>query len=369
MVRRTGWWPGLLVRTLWVCNAAADAPAPDAAPGSDTSEGPAVAQAREAFLLGTALARQGQWIDALAAFERSDRMRSHPVTTYNIGYCERALGHFTRARKMFREALRDHDASRGGQLTPDLLEEAKSYLPEVERRLATAVVTLTPAQTEVAVDGRPLEVVSDAEDQRADPNHGSRLVLAAGTRDPGRPEVPPAATFDLLLDPGRHVFVLSRPGSPDVVIEKSFEAGGTSPLALTSEEEVKPAAPAPPSAAARAPDGPDYTWPILAYGVGASGIVVGSIFGIATLSKKGDLQDQCETPDTCPEAAQPDIDAANLNATISTIGFGVGIAGVGLGTYLLLTSEQPSKRERVQRERPTLRAWVGPASAGLRGRF
>jgi hypothetical protein len=270
---------------------------------------------------------------------------------------------------MFKKALQDHEAGRGGQLTPDLLEEAKSYLPEVERRLATAVVTLTPAQTAVAVDGRPLEVVSGAEDQSADHNPGGRLVLAAGTRDPGRPEVPPAATFDLLLDPGRHVFVLSRPAAADVVVEKNFEVGVTQPLALTSEERAKPAAPAPAPPTATAVEGPDYTWPILAYGLGASGIAVGTIFGIATLSKKADLDDQCPSPDKCPRTAQPDIDAANLNATISTIGFGVGIAGAALGTYLLLTNEDPTKRERVQRERQTLDAWVGPASVGLRGRF
>jgi hypothetical protein len=307
-------------------------------------------------------------MDALAAFERSARMRSHPVTTYNVGYCERALGHFTRARKMFKQALEDHEAGNEGTLTPELLGEARSYLPEVERRLATAVVTLAPADTAVAVDGRPLEVVSGGKESAVS---AGRVVLAAGTREPGRPEVPPAGAFDLLLDPGRHVFVLSRTGAADVVIEETFEAGATRPLALSAGEPTKPRASASQPAAPemRPSEGPDYTWPIVAYSVGAAGIAVGSIFGIATLVNKGDLDEQCPTPNTCRDEAQPDIETANLNAAISTIGFGVGIAGAALGTYLLLSTDTPGERERAANRRRSVEPWLGPAAAGIRGQF
>src|SRR5262245_10995171 len=154
----------------WLLSALAFAPLAGAQPGDPPSpaeppagaEMPGVEQAREAFTLGTALAAQGQWVDALAAFERSSRLRPHPVTTYNLGYCERGLGHFTRARKFFDQALADHAAGRGGKLTEDLLREAQSYLAETDRRLVRAAVTLTPADATVSVDGRPLEVVERA---------------------------------------------------------------------------------------------------------------------------------------------------------------------------------------------------------------
>jgi hypothetical protein len=57
-----------------------------------------LAQARAAFAEGAARVGRADWAGALAAFERSAALRPHPVTTFNLGACERALGHYTRAR-------------------------------------------------------------------------------------------------------------------------------------------------------------------------------------------------------------------------------------------------------------------------------
>ena len=84
------------------------------APSSSAEASPQTDQARDAFSLGTALANQGQWPEALNAFNRSSKLRPHPVTTYNLAYCERALGHYTRAYKLFRRTLVEHEAAAGG---------------------------------------------------------------------------------------------------------------------------------------------------------------------------------------------------------------------------------------------------------------
>src|SRR5687768_17483647 len=73
--------------------------------GDDAPAGDPVAQAREAFERGVELANQGHWIDALEAFERARALRPTANTVYNIGRCEQALTHYTRAQKRFREAL------------------------------------------------------------------------------------------------------------------------------------------------------------------------------------------------------------------------------------------------------------------------
>jgi hypothetical protein len=82
---------------------AARAAAGDGAPSR--ANDPNVAQARDAFLLGADLAKGAQWAEALAAFERSASLHPHALTTYDIGVCERALGHYTRARDRFAAAL------------------------------------------------------------------------------------------------------------------------------------------------------------------------------------------------------------------------------------------------------------------------
>ncbi len=52
-------------------------------------------------------------------------------------------------------------------------------------------------------------------------------MLAPG---PGAP--PPAAAFDLVLDPGAHVFTLSRKGFTDAVVNRTFAPGSASTLDL-----------------------------------------------------------------------------------------------------------------------------------------
>src|SRR5438477_204503 len=75
----------------------------------------AVSEARQRFVEGADLVKRAQWAEALAAFERSDRLRPHAVTRYNIGACERALGRYARARASFERAL-EIDQGEGGAL-------------------------------------------------------------------------------------------------------------------------------------------------------------------------------------------------------------------------------------------------------------
>jgi hypothetical protein len=363
---RSGWSAtrsgAALCSLLAVLGVASLAGAQEAAPSDPTADAPAagsempgVEQARAAFTLGTDLAAQGQWTDALAAFERSSRLRSHPVTTYNVAYCERALGHLTRAKKFFAQALADHAAARGGKLSEDLLREAQSYLAETDRRLARAAVTLTPAGAALSVDGRPLEVVERA---------ASRPLLVAGTRDASRPEAAPAGSFELLLDPGHHIFVISTPGAPDTIVEKEFAPGSVTALELTSRDSA--ATPAPSKPAPERPPGPDHTWTIIAYGVGAAGLVTGTIFGLATLNKSAELDNDCPTKQSCPVSSQDDIDAGERYGRISNIGFIVGAVGVGAGTILLFTTESASTPSR---DKASVAFGVGPAGLRVGGRF
>src|SRR5205814_480248 len=138
----------------------------------------------------------------------------------------------------------------------------------------------------VSIDGRPLELTSTP----AEP----RVVLVAGTRDDRGSEAPPASSFELLVDPGRHLIVLSRPGTPDQVIAETFDAGTERNLLLRAEpppssERAQGARPSPsarPSSSSRA-------WAYVAYGAGGAGLLTGSVFGILTLVKAHDLSGKC----------------------------------------------------------------------------
>ncbi len=180
--------------------------------------------ARTEFVKGAALAKNAQWAEALAAFERSAKLRPHAVTTYNIGACQRAVGQYAVARKTLAAALAQ-DAAAGDekQLSESLATEIKGWIAEIDGSiLATLDVVVRPTDANIAIDGRPLEATP-----------GSALpLLVAGTLPPGPGAKVPAESFRIRLDPGPHIVTLSRKGYSDAVIPKTIAPATTTKLVL-----------------------------------------------------------------------------------------------------------------------------------------
>ena len=170
--------------------------------------------ARDQFLKGGQLVKEADWAGALAAFEESARLRSHPVTTFNIGACLRAMGQYTRARRAFANALEESGKTPGADLTPALAEETRRYVGELDKLVANLDLTIAPDGAQIAIDGRPLD---------AGPN-GSFVagILPAG---PGKPA--PKGKFRVVIDPGTHVITISRSGFADAVSRETLAPGAT----------------------------------------------------------------------------------------------------------------------------------------------
>jgi len=187
-----------------------------------------VAEARAEFVRGAGFIRELQYADALTAFERSATLRPHAVTTYNIGACLRAMGHYAQARKVLRSALAQDVAANGSELPPSLKTELNGFLTQIEQVLAHVEVTMTPADAAIAVDGHPLEATSEP----ARDGHPAARVMVAGTRPPGPGEPPPTSTFTMVVDPGSHVLTFGRKGFADAVVNKAFAPGTSTTLRL-----------------------------------------------------------------------------------------------------------------------------------------
>lgn len=204
-----------LIVLAWVGAVSGGAASAVAAPSAPpTAE---VVKARELFQRGAALVQTAQWAEALASFEQSAELRPHPITTYNIGACERALGRYTVARETLERALLQ-DPSINGKLPESLRAEAKAYLTEIERVLVRVDLTVAPVDATLAVDGRPLKNTDTA--------------AIAGLRLPGHGEALPSGHAELVLDPGTHLFTLSRKGYSDQLLTKTFKPGARQTLAL-----------------------------------------------------------------------------------------------------------------------------------------
>lgn len=160
---------------------------------------------------GNELARATRWAEALGAFEASYAAKPHALTLYNIGVCERVLGHATRAREKLRLALERANAN-PTEIPPSMREEIEGFLAEYARILPRVSVTLDPADAGIAVDGRPLRARRE----------GDGFVLEAGVESPGIGRPPPAAHFELEVDPGSRVLTITRQGYRDVVLTRDF---------------------------------------------------------------------------------------------------------------------------------------------------
>lgn len=131
------------------------------------------------------------------------------------------------------------------------------------------------------------------------------------------------------------------------------------------EAPLTPKPPSPP-AEGDAPSAPTKTTNPLVYigfGAGAVGFGVGAVTGIVALSKAS--TSNCQGVQ-CTQAGLDDIDSGRTAATISTIGFIVGIIGTGVGVYGLLS---PKYERPPEPSRAAITPWVGAGSAGVRGAF
>src|SRR5689334_1403832 len=90
-------------------------------------------RARVEFVAATDHVKNARWGEALAAFERSAELRPHPLTTFNIGACERALGRYTRARATLDKALSANESGGKHELAPGLVGDAKKWIDDLER--------------------------------------------------------------------------------------------------------------------------------------------------------------------------------------------------------------------------------------------
>ncbi len=171
-----------------------------------------VSKARDLFVRGGQLVKEADWAGALVAFEESSKLRPHPVTTFNVGACLRAMGQYTRARRSFARALEESGKTPGVELSPALADETKRYVAELDKMLGTIELTIAPEEAAIAVDGRPLEAAQGGE-------------WIAGVAPPGPGKPAPKGTFRIVVDPGTHVITLGRTGFADAVSKETVTPG------------------------------------------------------------------------------------------------------------------------------------------------
>lgn len=160
--------------------------------------------------------------------------------------------------------------------------------------------------------------------------------------------IPAAAVgFPRKVNPGHHVIVATAGEAHAQAEADVVERESKGVLLDLPEIAATPTGPTPVEGPKPQPghdEAPKKKFPVLAvvgFGVGIAGVAVGSVTGLMSISKTSSLKDQCPN-DQCPASVydsdqfQSDKSTASTLGTISTISFIVGGVGIAVGVVGLV---------------------------------
>ena len=317
-----------------------------AAPSRADDQAENVAAARSLGIEGVQLADAGKCPEAIEKLQRAESLHHAPTILGRLGECQVAVGEIVLGTENLNAVVREPLAPSAPKVFHDAQDRAQKVLASATPKIAHLVITVFPADANpsVAVAGKPVPAALLGADRPTDPGTHDVTATAAGYL--------PATASVTLAEGGHQEITLTLQKDPNAVTATAAPPAVAPP----------PAPVVPPEPAPKKNNTPAY----VAFGVGGAGILVGSIAGIVALSKAGDCPNK-----TCP--TQSDLDSAKSTATVSTIGFGVGIVGVALGAILLATGNKteapPAQAASRYEPKLTLKPWIGVNSAGLTGAF
>ena len=338
---------------------------------------PAFAQSDEQRAAARSLATQGnsafeagRYRDAVELFGKAESLMHAPPHLLFMARSHKKLGEFVRAREAYLKIVKETLPPNAPKAFRDAQLAAEEEVREVEPKIANLTVKLeggAGAQNlTVKVDGAVMPSV------------------LVGVAQP--------------IDPGTHKLEASATGFSAVPQTISIKEGATSSVALKLEPDPNAAPPpavpaaAPAAAAAQAPANPPPPAPgpapageppasnasglrtgsYVAFGVGVAGLAMGSIFAIQSSSKRKDADEayaQCGGDTGCrtsnPLSQKVDeLDGSARTAQTLSI-VGFALGGVGVATGVTLFILSANGKS----ERASLQPWLGVGSAGVRGTF
>lgn len=290
------------------------------------------ALAESLFREAKGLAKAERYADACPKFEESHRLDPQLGTLLHLATCHEEQGKTASAWAEYSAAV-ELASERGDRRREKLASDRAAALePTLSRLTLTREGRARPAAVTVRLDQKPI---------------GEAML---GTAMP--------------VDPGEHVVTVSADGYATWTREVRVEANGArvalriGDLRPTREEPAPPDEPPPaPSTSGMETAG----WVIL--GVGAASLLAGGGLGIAAALERDAADEECEGR-FCSDEGLAGHDTAQTYATISTVGFIVGLAGAGAGIALVAFAPSSPGVGRLQLT-PTL----GGGTLGFGGRW
>jgi tetratricopeptide (TPR) repeat protein len=287
-----------------------------------------------AFDEAVALAERGQYKEACAKFEESDRLDHAVNTLYNLADCYEKLGRITSAWEAYSKVANEARQAGKDSLKKDAQDRADALKPRISK-LTIEVPPAVAGLSGVVVTRNGAEVDADLWNQSIPVDAGDHsIVVSAPTKSPWRTSIS--------------------------INEAQAERVSVPDLEAASMPGQRIGA-------------------LAAGGVGAAGLILGGLFGGLTFSKWGEAKDACagagDRPAACPSQAQADSaqaigSEARSLAMVSNIGFVVGGVGLVAAGVLWFTAPSADSASAKAPVRIGVTA-AGPGSIGgaIRGAF
>lgn len=284
--------------------------------------------AKAAFQAGLALEAAGDYAQALGRFREVVTVKATPQALFHVGRCLEQLGKWSEAVGTYRLALEKAD------------QPSEST---VRQQADAARIALEPRLPKLIID------------------RGYGAGAASLTLD-GVPLGGTAVGSPMPADPGTHVVTAVVTGSPPVNFEVVLHEGETKRVSV--EFGAAPAEPPSASAEAQQPveSAPASTvWTrrngYYVGGAGVASLVIGTVLLVLRQSAVDDLEYQCYMGH-CPASLKGTSDRAKVFTILGDTFMGLGVAGVGVGTIMILRDRRGDAGASAK---PSARGvWVAP---------
>ena len=281
-----------------------------------------LSQARAKFQQGTELEQAGNWAAALQAFREVGQVRMTPQVRYHIALCEEKLGKLVAALGGYELALSDADA-----VGPGFREEVDKSVERLRARIPKLTIERGPGAEAASIEFGGVSL-------------GASSIGVA---------VP--------IDPGPHALSASAPGYAPFEMTVDVPEGKEETVVIKLEKLKTPGVGATTIGGRTSTDtGPDpKKLRLVAYisgGVGGASLIGSGVFFLLMQQKLSSMENLCGDDGSCRNddltAAERD-NAEMWNAKIEQYFYltwgtlGVGVVGLGAGTYFYLRARQVEK--------------------------
>jgi hypothetical protein len=332
------------------------------------------AAARSLATEGATAFNEGRYRDAVDLFTKAESLLHAPPHLLYLARAHAKLGQLVKAREAYMKVVRETLPPNASPAFRKAQSSANDEIGGVESRIASLTIKIEGGQgakdLAVLVDGNPMNMI---------------LVDAAQPIDPGQHKIEAGGTD--LRAPAQTVTLAD--GERKSIVLKVDSAPGAAPLVAVAHaptpaasDPAPIAAPAPATTPAPTDEGPSAPadessglriGSYVAFGVGVAGLAVGTIFTMQSASKRKDADSKFEEcgGETGCHAENPlskEADALDRDADSAlTLGIvGFAVGGVGIAAgATLFVLSSGSSNENAAGVEP----YVGFGTAGVKGRF